>query len=343
MRHADRVKLLCGIAVVAAITVSAAPALAQTNPDPNSAPNPYRLDEGWAKQPMGRGFGSTIGLNVDRDGKSMWIYDRCGGNTCENSKIAPLNKYDASGKVVASIGAGLIDRPHGHDASAGRLEARSLGIIRQPRPVQRRRPQRLDAQASVVGQGVAEASEVVGTLFVEIDRLDVELVQEREAAKAVGPFDRDGGLAEVGEGPVEERAVFGLGIASAEADLRVIDGAFRARNSACLLGVSTHHEPVDVLEKEDRQSALIAIHDEASGLVGAVHIDDAAVLERPLRRPAALMLIGHHADRSAANPGESRYDRAAVFLAKFVERARVYDTRQQIPCFVLAVAVRRNR
>ncbi len=113
MRHADRVKLLCGIAVVAAITVSATPTFAQTNPGPNAAPNPYRLDEGWAKQPMGRGFGSTIGLNVDRDGKSMWIYDRCGGDSCERSKIAPLNKYDASGKVVASLAAGMTNFPHG--------------------------------------------------------------------------------------------------------------------------------------------------------------------------------------------------------------------------------------
>jgi sugar lactone lactonase YvrE len=113
MRNSDRMKYVYGIAVVATIAMSAAPAWSQANPDPNAAPNPYRLEEGWAKQPMGRGHGSTIGLNVDRDGKSMWIYDRCGGNTCENSKIAPLNKYDASGKVVASIGAGLIDRPHG--------------------------------------------------------------------------------------------------------------------------------------------------------------------------------------------------------------------------------------
>jgi streptogramin lyase len=112
MRHADRVKLLCGVAVVAAI-MSAAPAYAQTNPDANSAPNPYKLDEGWAKQPMGRGHGSTIGLNVDRDGKSMWIYDRCGGDNCERSKIAPLNKYDAAGNVVASIGAGMTTFPHG--------------------------------------------------------------------------------------------------------------------------------------------------------------------------------------------------------------------------------------
>jgi sugar lactone lactonase YvrE len=109
MRHADRIKLMCGIAVIAAVA-GTAPSFAQ---DPNTAPNPYRLEEGWAKQPMGRGNGSTIGLNAARDGKSMWIYDRCGGNSCEGSKIAPLNKYDAQGRVVASIGAGLTNFPHG--------------------------------------------------------------------------------------------------------------------------------------------------------------------------------------------------------------------------------------
>jgi sugar lactone lactonase YvrE len=109
MRHADRVKLLCGIAVIATVA-SAAPSFAQ---DPNSAPNAFQLQEGWAKQPMGRGNGSTIGLNVARDGKSMWIYDRCGGNSCEGSKIAPLNKYDENGRVVASIAAGMTNFPHG--------------------------------------------------------------------------------------------------------------------------------------------------------------------------------------------------------------------------------------
>ena len=109
MRDRDRVRLLCGIAA-AAIAMLAMPTYAQ---DANSAPNAYRLEEGWAKQPMGRGNGSTIGLNVDRDGKSMWIYDRCGGNNCEGSKIAPLNKYDASGHVVASLAAGMTNFPHG--------------------------------------------------------------------------------------------------------------------------------------------------------------------------------------------------------------------------------------
>src|SRR5262249_27322461 len=103
----DRVNLI-GRMAAGAIAMSAVPPYAQ---DANSAPNPYRLDEGWAKQPMGRGNGSTIGLNVDRDGKSMWIYDRCGGNSCEGSKIAPLNKYDGSGRVVASLAAGRAQFP----------------------------------------------------------------------------------------------------------------------------------------------------------------------------------------------------------------------------------------
>jgi DNA-binding beta-propeller fold protein YncE len=107
MRKRDYAIALAALAVALSF---GAPAYAQ---DPNAAPNAFRPDDGWAKQPIGRGFGSTIGLNVDKDGKSMWIYDRCGGNTCEDSKIAPLTKYDSTGKVVAAIGAGLTVFPHG--------------------------------------------------------------------------------------------------------------------------------------------------------------------------------------------------------------------------------------
>jgi len=100
----------CGIAMVAATAYSRV-VLAQA--DSNSAPNPYKFDEGWAKHPMGRNFGSTPGLALDRDGKSMWVFDRCGGNTCENSNIDPITKYDASGTAVMSFGAKMFVRPHG--------------------------------------------------------------------------------------------------------------------------------------------------------------------------------------------------------------------------------------
>jgi hypothetical protein len=57
--------------------------------DPNAAPNPYRLDEGWGKLPPGRNWGATFGMSVDRtDGRSMWAFDRCEQQTfCGDSHL----------------------------------------------------------------------------------------------------------------------------------------------------------------------------------------------------------------------------------------------------------------
>ena len=45
------------VAVAAAFALSAAPTFPQGIPGPDAAPNPYRLDEGWAKLPAGRNWG----------------------------------------------------------------------------------------------------------------------------------------------------------------------------------------------------------------------------------------------------------------------------------------------
>jgi hypothetical protein len=39
----------------------------------NDAPNPYETIEGWAKMPEGRVWGSTSAVDIDRDGKSIWV------------------------------------------------------------------------------------------------------------------------------------------------------------------------------------------------------------------------------------------------------------------------------
>jgi len=84
---------------------------AQTNP--NAAPNPYRLDDGWAKTAMGRGWGMVISIGINPDGKSIWVFDRCGARECANSKIAPLQEFDETGKLVRAIGTGMFIFPHG--------------------------------------------------------------------------------------------------------------------------------------------------------------------------------------------------------------------------------------
>lgn len=58
--------------------------------DPNSAPNPYHIVNNWAKLPQGRVWGMAIGVDIDRDGTSVWVFDRCGGKSCDGSNIAPI-------------------------------------------------------------------------------------------------------------------------------------------------------------------------------------------------------------------------------------------------------------
>jgi sugar lactone lactonase YvrE len=65
-------------------------------------------------------------VDIDRDGRSIWVAERCGktsgraNNICvtnaqtgEMSPLDPVLKFDASGKVVRTFGAGLIASPHG--------------------------------------------------------------------------------------------------------------------------------------------------------------------------------------------------------------------------------------
>lgn len=81
----------------------------------NSLPDPYRAVDGWARLPAGRTWGSLSAVAVDRDGVSIWVAERCGSNSCLNSPLAPVMKFDSSGALVASFGAGLLLSPHGID------------------------------------------------------------------------------------------------------------------------------------------------------------------------------------------------------------------------------------
>ena len=79
----------------------------------NDAPNPYRTVENYFKLPAGRTWGSTCAVEIDKDGTSIWVGERCGANSCLDSNLDPILKFDATGKLVKSFGAGLIVFPHG--------------------------------------------------------------------------------------------------------------------------------------------------------------------------------------------------------------------------------------
>ncbi|HLQ90180.1 MAG TPA: peptidyl-alpha-hydroxyglycine alpha-amidating lyase family protein [Xanthobacteraceae bacterium] len=93
----------------------------------NGGPNPYRSIDGWGKLPPGRIWGSTSAVDIDPDGSSVWVLERCGAQgfvpasqmqpgvpfNCDGSDLDPVLKFDSSGKLVKSFGAGLLVFPHG--------------------------------------------------------------------------------------------------------------------------------------------------------------------------------------------------------------------------------------
>jgi DNA-binding beta-propeller fold protein YncE len=111
MSHIDRLSIALGAAIIIFVAVPGASARAQTGP--NSQPNPYRTVDNWAQLPEGRKLGQTIGVQIDPDGKSVWVFDRCGSDSCAGSSVAPILKFDPSGKLVKSFGAGKFVWPHG--------------------------------------------------------------------------------------------------------------------------------------------------------------------------------------------------------------------------------------
>jgi len=100
-------------AAVALFAISAGAVYAQIAAPTNSLPDPYRSVENWAKMPQGRTWGSTAGVAIDPDGASVWVAERCGANSCAGSDLAPVLKFDGSGNLVKSFGAGMFVFPHG--------------------------------------------------------------------------------------------------------------------------------------------------------------------------------------------------------------------------------------
>ncbi len=126
--------MLLGIAAVTLVLVGEN-ALSQPVTPTNSAPNPYRSIENWGQLPQGRAWGSTSAVGIDPDGTSVWVAERCGETrppsridpkasafACGESTLDPILKFDSSGKLIKSFGAGLLLFPHGlHVDRAGNV------------------------------------------------------------------------------------------------------------------------------------------------------------------------------------------------------------------------------
>jgi sugar lactone lactonase YvrE len=91
----------------------------------NDLPNPYRTTAPWGKLPPGRSWGALSAVAIDLDGASVWVAERCGRNrdappdesparhdSCAGSTLDPVLKFDSSGNLLKSFGAGMFIFPH---------------------------------------------------------------------------------------------------------------------------------------------------------------------------------------------------------------------------------------
>ncbi|HEX7606738.1 MAG TPA: peptidyl-alpha-hydroxyglycine alpha-amidating lyase family protein [Usitatibacter sp.] len=114
---------LATIAVMALCGACATPA-GDIQPT-NDLPNPYQSVAPWGELPEGRKWGALNGVAIDNDGESVWVADRCGANpdvppgaspfaydSCAGSTLAPVLRFDSSGKLLKSFGSGMFIFPH---------------------------------------------------------------------------------------------------------------------------------------------------------------------------------------------------------------------------------------
>lgn len=99
------------LAPVLLAAAAAGPAAAQAVSE--RAAGAYTIDPAFFELAEGRTIGSTAGIAVDADGRSIWVFDRCGASDCVGSVVAPIMKFDASGRMIESFGAHMFVRPHG--------------------------------------------------------------------------------------------------------------------------------------------------------------------------------------------------------------------------------------
>ena len=121
MSQLGRARFHAACGLTAALLSSSAAMVAQRDSGPtNDLPNPYQSIENAFTLPEGRVWGSTSAVEIGKDGRSVWVAERCGANSCvtdpatgKMSPLDPILHYDANGKLIKSFGAGLLVGPHG--------------------------------------------------------------------------------------------------------------------------------------------------------------------------------------------------------------------------------------
>ena len=119
MKKSNVVLAVAAVAAFAAANIGIVANEPAPIPPVNDVANPYNMVSDYFKLPDGRKWGSTSTIDIDKDGTSIWVAERCGSNSCFDAAtgqikdVATVLKYDTTGKLVKAFGNGLLIFPHG--------------------------------------------------------------------------------------------------------------------------------------------------------------------------------------------------------------------------------------
>ena len=107
--NSKRINKLIALACCALVTIAGS---AQQNTLLPAVGNTYTIFENLVTMPDGRVMGSGNAIDVDSQG-NIWVFERCGANTCSGSDLDPIIKFSPQGEPLTSFGAGMFVFPHG--------------------------------------------------------------------------------------------------------------------------------------------------------------------------------------------------------------------------------------
>ena len=84
----------------------------RAEPPRNDLPQPYRTARDWGELPAGVKWAAVTAVEPAPDG-AIYVVHRCFANSCAGRSEAPILKYNADGKLLASWGQGMFVFPHG--------------------------------------------------------------------------------------------------------------------------------------------------------------------------------------------------------------------------------------
>jgi hypothetical protein len=100
------------ILLIIAVGFAASTAAQQKDAPRNDLPQPYRTTRDWGELPPGVKWAAVTAVEPAPDG-SIYVIHRCFANSCAGRSEAPILKYNSSGKLLTSWGAGMFVFPHG--------------------------------------------------------------------------------------------------------------------------------------------------------------------------------------------------------------------------------------